>query len=578
MTDQPATICMLVHGEPKVGKALAIDTPLPTPSGWKTVGDVCPGDLIIGGDGQPVQVVAITPVWDGRPCFSIRTKDRAELVADSSHVWKTRTGLAETRQLIRAGRKGRCLPPTPVMDLPDVELPVPPYVLGAWLGDGAARDGYIVAHQDDRFILDKCVSQWPTGRVEPVKGREHLLHAHLPGVVRALRLAGAQHTDENRKGFKHLPSIYLRAGVQQRRDLLAGLIDTDGSTGNGVVFTNNDLELVSGVAELARSLGLMAWIKNIRKKGMPNDHYRVTISGANKTTGIVSLPRKVDALPSVPASRHKWRTIQSVNPVESVPVRCIQVDNEDGMFLAGPEMVPTHNSWFAQTTPGPRLVLDAEGGSRYPWRMRNGVEERPKTVVWNPKRDDPPDDDGTWETCWVHVSDFTVIERVFEVLNTGDHPFNTVIWDSLTEIQKKCKDAISGNDSVTERQWGDILIRMEHIIRSYRDLTLSTAIEPLECVLILALSHERDRKIKPAVQGSLSVNLAGYFDVEGYLFVKEEDDGSETRKLRIKYSEVFEAGDRTHVLSKHYGAVIKSPDVEEMLDVLQEAYEEDEAV
>jgi hypothetical protein len=235
-------------------------------------------------------------------------------------------------------------------------------------------------------------------------------------------------------------------------------------------------------------------------------------------------------------------------------------------------------SWLAQTTPGPRLVLDAEGGSRRPWRRRNGKDERPKTVVWNPKREPVPwpSEDGSWETCWVHVEDFTVIERVFEVLNSGEHPFNSVVWDSLTEIQKKCKDAISGVDTVTERQWGDLLIRMEHIIRSYRDLTLTQSIEPIECLLVIALTTERDRKKKPAVQGSLNVNLAGYFDLEGYLWVKELDDGDDVRMLRIKPHEDFEAGDRTHVLSQHYGANVREPDVEEMLQVLDSYYQEEE--
>ena len=233
-------------------------------------------------------------------------------------------------------------------------------------------------------------------------------------------------------------------------------------------------------------------------------------------------------------------------------------------------------SWFAQTTPGPRLVLDAEGGSRRPWRARGGVIERPKTVVWDPLHEDAPVDDGTWETCWAHVSDFTVVKRVFEVLNDGDHDFRSVIWDSLTEIQKKCKDAISGDDTVTEWQWGEILIKMEHIIRSYRDLTFDTARAQLECVLILALSDERKGKMRPVIQGSIGTTLGGYFDLEGYLFVKEMDDGTEVRKMRIKPSENFEAGDRTHVLSMEYGAVITEPDVEEMLEVMQEYYGEGE--
>ena len=225
-------------------------------------------------------------------------------------------------------------------------------------------------------------------------------------------------------------------------------------------------------------------------------------------------------------------------------------------------------SWLGQTTPSPRLVLDAEGGSRSPKRMRpDGTVERQRVVLWNPTTEPPPQDDGTWDTCRVSVLDFNTVLKAYEWLNAGSHQFKSVVLDSLTEIQKRCKDAISGVDTPSERDWGLLLIRMEHLIRQIRDL-VSHPTNPLDAVLVLALSVEKNGKRRPAVQGALGVSLPGYVDVEGYMYVQVTEGGEEVRQLLISPREGYEAKDRTHTLSVEYGAAIASPDVEQMLALL----------
>ncbi len=230
-------------------------------------------------------------------------------------------------------------------------------------------------------------------------------------------------------------------------------------------------------------------------------------------------------------------------------------------------------SWLAQTTPGPRLVLDAEGGSRRPMRMRNGKAERVKKVLWEPTRDSPPEV-GDWETCLVQVRDFTTVRRVYEWLNSGRHPFHSVVMDSLTEIQKRCKDAISGGETMSERAWGDLLLQMEQLVRQFRDLVFHPS-NPLDAVVILALTMAKNGgKSKPAVQGALGTSMPGYVDVEGYLGAfPNPDTGEMERKLLIQPHQLFEAKDRTHILTAHYGPVIVNPDVVQMLDVLNKESE-----
>ena len=230
-------------------------------------------------------------------------------------------------------------------------------------------------------------------------------------------------------------------------------------------------------------------------------------------------------------------------------------------------------SWLGQSTPAPRLVLDAEGGSRNPWRAVNGVGVKQKKISWNPSKEDPPSADGTWETCHVAVREYDDVAKAYAWLQSGDHDFRSVVLDSVTEIQQRCKDAIGGDSALRIQDWDLMLIRMGQLLRRFRDLTFHPE-APLDAVVFLALSIQRNDKWRPWVQGGLATALPGYVDLEGYLYVdeSEDDDGNEvfTRKLLIHPLEGFAAKDRTHVLTQTYGKAIPNPDIEAMLQVLNE--------
>jgi replicative DNA helicase len=90
---------IVVAARPGMGKALALDTPLPTPTGWTTMGEVQVGDHLIGADGLPTRVVAATEVMLGRPCFEVEFSDGTVIVADADHQWPTESGIRTTAQL-----------------------------------------------------------------------------------------------------------------------------------------------------------------------------------------------------------------------------------------------------------------------------------------------------------------------------------------------------------------------------------------------------------------------------------------------------------------------------------------------
>src|SRR6185503_3449641 len=90
---------IIIAARPGVGKALKLETPLPTPTGWTTMGDVAVGDWLLGADEEPTQVVAATDVMLGRPCYEVEFSDGTVIVADASHQWPTGYGIRTTVEL-----------------------------------------------------------------------------------------------------------------------------------------------------------------------------------------------------------------------------------------------------------------------------------------------------------------------------------------------------------------------------------------------------------------------------------------------------------------------------------------------
>lgn len=230
-------------------------------------------------------------------------------------------------------------------------------------------------------------------------------------------------------------------------------------------------------------------------------------------------------------------------------------------------------SWLGQTTPAPRLVLDAEsGGSRFARRIEGGRAIKPKRISWDP-HSEPPPARGEWETCFVSVKDIETMQRTWDWLNIGEHPFKSIVLDSLTEIQDVCKKSIrTGDEVMNERMWGILLDRMTALVKSYRDLR-EHPIAPVDVVLILSLSIDMKGKFQPLVQGQLRDKLPGWMDVLGALSPAVTAEGEYEGRLLIRPHERYVAKDRTHVLKEHYGPVVVNPDVAEMLRVLNEEEE-----
>jgi len=212
----------------------------------------------------------------------------------------------------------------------------------------------------------------------------------------------------------------------------------------------------------------------------------------------------------------------------------------------------TGKSWLGDTTPAPRLVLDAEGGSRFtPSRKIN----------WDPARSKPPEYDGKWDTCLVPVNTYQAVRQAYDWLYSGKHPFNSVIIDSISETQQRCVDDIAGMNQMQTQDWGTLLRTVSNLVRGYRDL-ITHPVKPLACVMLIAMADESQVPKRPLMQGKLGVMMPFYVDVCGHLGAYRREDGTPFRRLIITPSPEYIAGER---VGGRLGTFVDDPDVTSMI-------------
>lgn len=367
------------------GEPLALDTPIPTPDGWTTMGEIEPGEFVFGRTGAPARVAAVSPIHVGRDCFRVTFSDQTSIIADANHVWQVidratgsnnvvdgvrrrpesqmttaeiATGIEEWRAAGKTQARRYGIPAGDPVELDDKDLLVDPYVLGAWLGDGATAGAAICGAQPDlEFIASEIeargytVSRWNTAadKVDVIG---------IPGgLLAALDALGVL-------GNKHIPAEYLRASMTQRLDLLRGLMDTDGTVGSigkeSCEFSSKWEHLARQVAELSRSLGYRATVSSRKDaRSRTGLTWRVTFRADPDVVPFL-LERKAERC--VTPVWVKNRAIVSVEPVDSVPVRCISVETPDHLFRAGEGWTLTHNTRIAAAAGVPPVIVGLSEG------------------------------------------------------------------------------------------------------------------------------------------------------------------------------------------------------------------------
>lgn len=210
-------------------------------------------------------------------------------------------------------------------------------------------------------------------------------------------------------------------------------------------------------------------------------------------------------------------------------------------------------SFFGDTTPAPRLVLDAEAGSRFTPSIKK---------KWDPSVQAPPEADGTWSTALVEVRDYVTVKRAYEWLNSGQHPFKSVVLDSISEIQQKCIDNLVGINPMKLDNWGQLLREIGDLVRSSRDL-LTHPTNPLEAVVLIAMAKDNNGRFVPYAQGQLGTSLPFYPDIVGYLANRADDAQVLHRYLMLQPSDQWIAGER---VGGKLGPWLENPNMQDMIN------------
>lgn len=391
----PLSRIMVLAATEKGGKALATATPIPTPRGWSTMGSIAVGEEVFGPDGKPRRVIAATEVMHDHDCYRVTFKDGREIVADAGHLWATidyegrqhhgATAIHTTRELAdtvsaRNGHTWNHQIPNcaPLNFEPLGPLPISPYAFGAWLGDGDSVHAAMTCA--DSQIMDEIAGEgWRVVKTEGLYRWRVTNDKMRDGFESRCRRMGVW-------GDKHIPEVYFWAPVADRVSLLQGLMDTDGTISDErgmsrCEFSVCNERLARDFHRLVTELGIKASFREAPAKlygRVVGTRYRV---GFQPSLPVFRLARKAEKITPVLTSVPLRRAIVAVTPVESVPVRCIEVDDPDGMFLAGEGCIPTHNSILL------RQMAMCFAAGLHPFNARVQIEPV-RTLLFDVENDD----------------------------------------------------------------------------------------------------------------------------------------------------------------------------------------------
>lgn len=358
---KPDGSLVIVGGRNAQGKQQPISEPILTPTGWRSIGELAVGDMVIGSSGEATRVIALHP-QDERRTFRVTLADGGTTRCGPEHLWTVLTWITGKKKagrrvcktlttaelldkgLWRGHKQSRrwALPPLSSVVFADsgMNLPVDPYALGVVLGDGHIElGGYVTVTSADQEIMQRLEVR--SGCRFERKNCQILGTAEWSRPLSHLGLAGKLAPE------KFIPPGYLMAGIEERRLLLAGLLDTDGTHSScWAEFATSSPQLAKDISALALGLGYLASTTCQTKK--------YTYKGEKK----VGLPAYIVRIKNNPCpfllsrKRSKWRPnemgkayrfIDSIEQTRDEQSICIEVDAGDGLYVTN-DYILTHNS------------------------------------------------------------------------------------------------------------------------------------------------------------------------------------------------------------------------------------------
>ena len=361
------------------GRAQPLDRQVLTPEGFRPIGELVVGDLVVGSAGRPTPVLGVYP--QGRKeVFRVTAQDGASTLCCGEHLWAVSTAadrrrgrsprVLETREMVgklRAAHAHRFELPLvsrPVEFVPQ-EVPLDPYALGLLLGDGclttSTTPSFTTADPELALALEmalpgiELVRKGGYDYVLRHRGRGGVIVANpVTAVLRELGLAGS------RSGTKFVPAGYLHNAPQVRLAVLQGLLDTDGGPVTQarrscrIQYSTTSRQLRDDVVFLVRSLGGVAYVRTREAANARPGRARgrVVISRSDAFVLDIRLPaglqpfrltRKAATYEAFGGGGRPMRYVDRIDPAGEAETVCIQVGAQDSLYITDDFLV-THNT------------------------------------------------------------------------------------------------------------------------------------------------------------------------------------------------------------------------------------------
>ena len=353
------------------GKRIDIETEIKTTKGWKKLKDIKRGDYVFGADGKPTKVLKAHSIVDVKEGYNLYFSSGEEVKADAEHLWytinnqeikKKKGSIKTTKEIIETIRTkddyttNHRIPVCSPIEQPIQKLPIEPYTFGAWLGNGSSygsmittidadilrqikKEGYSLRQytsQNNNFTISNDSN--PNKQWKNKKGQFE--NGTLTYILREKLKV---------KNNKHIPECYLNASINQRMELLRGLMDTDGYADERgcCEYTTVKIQLANDILELISSLGyktrVCVGLATINKR-IIGKKYRLHFKTKDKVFHLKRKQIRLDNSSACQISKRLNRYILKYDICKNVKMRCLTVDNESGLFLIGRTFIPTHNT------------------------------------------------------------------------------------------------------------------------------------------------------------------------------------------------------------------------------------------
>ena len=340
-------------------KGLPLDTEIPTEDGWTTMKDLQVGNKVFDKDGNLCNVIVKSNIHYN-PCYTINFSKDFSITADCDHrslvyfsthlntkcKGEPREKIMTTKELYEYlqtyNPKNQYQVPkiqlNRALNLGEKNLPIDPYILGLWLGDGTASCGQITQELNSKawnIIKNKGYE------ISKNQEKREGVHAERKTVYGLMTLLKQNNLLNN----KHIPEIYQRGSIEQRIALIRGLMDADGfyskSNGRFIMSTTHKWQS-DGLVKLLASLGIKA-SENIvvRSNGYKEN---TTYYDVKFDTNLFNpfLCRNQDVIGK--ETKNQYWSIKSVVPTKTIPTQCIMVDSPSHTYLCTKHMLVTHNT------------------------------------------------------------------------------------------------------------------------------------------------------------------------------------------------------------------------------------------